>query len=540
VPRAEGPAPALGQANSVFIDPDFGTRILRVSDQNSFSGDPNVDAIQGGGWQTPFSADSHKFFLNSGDGKTLFYRFDPATFTATIIMDPDHPFQPLQLNGVSVDGFSYQNPDLVYGISTGLANHNIVQYDFSQNTLAVLANIDSFLPDQDQNWSGYAATVYNDYYDVNFATGASHYVVVYNKPTNQAALIDLANSAFKNFNSSTFISMKGTLPDVNLLHGIQIDKSGRYVAISYSDSTDSNIYVDLQTGTFSNDPYCHRVTGFANVAANCGNQNGNDSSGFYVANLNDPAQHRFLAQNPNGPPRWNTDAHPSWNNARPNMALPFVTDMRVASPSIFPVRSWDDELIAVATDGSNKVWRFAHMHAVQTGYYYTTPFAHVSPDGQYALIDSNWGGTLGTASEDQGTYNGSPTDQKRVDVFLIELNQKYAVPAVDDVPPTVPVFQAGIDGSQNISGTIDLTATASDNVGLAAMRYAVDGRWQPEITTAPFQFLLDTTQLPNGYHWAQAYAHDAQNNVSVSNIIGFMVKNGGNLSAPSATLPTAP
>ena len=118
------------------------------------------------------------------------------------------------------------------------------------------------------------------------------------------------------------------------------------------------------------------------------------------------------------------------------MALPFITDMRVASPSIFPVRSWDDELIAVATDGSNKVWRFAHMHAGQTGYYWTVPFAHVSPDGQYALINSNWGGTLGTASDVQGTYNGSPADQKRVDVFLIELNQKYQVSAVDDVPPS--------------------------------------------------------------------------------------------------------
>ena len=540
VPRAEGPAPVLGPANSVYIDPDFGTRILRVSDQNSIPDDPNVDLIQGGGWQTPFSADSTKFFINSGRGKTLFYRFDPVNFTTSLIMDPDNPSQPLQWNGVFVNGFSYQNANIVYGMSTGLTGHNIVQYDFSNNTSTVISNIDGFLPAQDQNWSGYSASVYNDYYDVNFAATTQHYVVVYNKPNNQAALIDLVNSTFKGFNSSTFVSMSGTLPAASLLHGIQIDKSGRYVAISYSDSTDSNIYVDVQTGTFTNDPYCHRVTGFSNAVANCGNQNGNDSSGFYIANLNDPAQHRFLAQNPTGPPRWNTDAHPSWNNARPNTALPFITDMRVASPSIFPVRSWDDELIAVATDGSNKVWRFAHMHAGQTGYYFTVPFAHVSPDGQYALINSNWGGTLGTASEAQGTYNGNVADQKRVDVFLIELNQKYQVPAVDDVPPSVPVFPVGLDGSQNISGTIDLTATASDNVGVAAMRYAVDGEWQPEVTTSPFTFLLDTAQLPNGYHLVEAYARDAQNNVSVSNIISFMVKNSGSPSLPSATVPTAP
>jgi hypothetical protein len=540
VPRAEGPAPVLGPANSVYIDPDFGTRILRVSDQNSIPGDPNVDVIQGGGWETPFSSDSSKFFVNSGDGKTFFYHFDSVNFTASLIMDPDNPSQPLPWNGVFVSGFSYQNANIVYGMSAGLTGHNIVQYDFSNNTAKVMANIDSFLPAQDQNWSGYSASVYNDYYDVNFAAGADHYVVVFNKPNNQAALIDLVNSTFKGFNSSTFVSMSGTLPAASLLHGIQIDKSGRYVSISYSDSTDSNIYVDLQTGTFINDPYCHRVTGFSNVVANCGNQNGNDSSGFYIANLNDPTQHTFLAQNPTGPPRWNTDAHPSWNNARPNMALPFITDMRVASPSIFPVRSWDDELIAVATDGSNKAWRFAHMHAVQTGYYFTVPFAHVSPDGQYALINSNWGGTLGTASEIQGTYNGSPADQKRVDVFLIELNQKYQVPAVDDVPPSVPVFPVGLDNSQNISGTISLTATASDNVGVAAIRYAVDGNWQPEVTTSPFTFLLDTAHLPNGYHWVEAYARDAQNNVSVSKIIGFIVNNTGGLSIPTAAAPAAP
>ena len=515
----------LGPANSVYIDPDFGTRILRVSDQNSIPGDPNVDVIQGGGWETPFNADSSKFEIGSADGKTYFYQFDPINFTTAMIMDPNNPSQPLQLNGVFVGGFSYQDPNILYAMSTGLNNHNLIQYDFSQNTFRVIANIDSFLPAQDQNWSGYSASVYNDYYDVNFAVGAGKYVVVYNKANNQAALINLADSTFQGLNSSTFVPMNGTLPAASLVHGIQIDKSGRYVAISYSDSTDSNIYVDLQTGTWTNDPYCHRVTGFANVVANCGNQLNNDSSGFGISNLSNPTLHTFLAQDPNGPNRWDSDAHPSWNNARPNMALPFVADMRLAAPSIFPMRSWDDELIAVATDGSNQVWRFAHMHAVQTGYYFTVPFAHVSPDGRYALINSNWGETLGTASDVQETYNGAPIDQMRVDVFLIELNQKYQVPQVDSIPPTIPVFPPGIDGNQNISGIINLTALASDNVGIAAMRYAVDGSWQPEVTTAPFTFLLDTTQLSTGYHWIEAYARDAQNNVTLSNIIGFNANN---------------
>jgi hypothetical protein len=526
VPRAEGPAPQLGPANSVYIDPDFGTRILRVSDQNSIPGKPNIDVVGAGGWQSSFSADSSKFFIQSADGWTYFYQFDPVNFTAAMIMDPNNPSQPLLLNGIVVCGFSYQKPNIVYGMTAGLTNHGLVQYDFSTNTSTVIANIDSLMPAEDQNWSGYSASVYNDYYDVNFVMGANEYVVVYNKPNNQVALINLATSTFKAFNSSTFVPLTaGTLPPFELLHGIQIDKSGSYVALSYADATDSNIYVNIQAGSWTNDPYCHRVTGFGNVVANCGNQYNNDSSGFYIAALSNPAQPTFLAQVPNGPNRWNTDAHPSWNNARPNMSLPFIADMRVTSPSMFPMRSWDDELIGVATDGSKMVWRFAHMHAVQTGYYYTIPFARVSPDGQYALINSNWGGTLGTASDKQVTYNGAATDQQRVDMFLVELSQKYPVPVVDSIPPTVPVFPPGIDGNQNVSRNIDLTATSSDNVGVVAMRYAVDGTWQPEVTTAPFTFTLDTTTLTSGYHNVEAYARDAQNNVSISPLIGFIVNN---------------
>jgi hypothetical protein len=317
--------------------------------------------------------------------------------------------------------------------------------------------------------------------------------------------------------------MNGILPPASLLHGIQIDKSGRYVTISYSDAIDSNIYVDLQTGVWINDPFCHRVTGFGNVVANCGNQAGNDADGFYIANLSNPGQHTFLAQNPNGPTRWNTDAHPSWNNARPSLAVPFLADMRMTGSSIFPTRSWDDELIAVATDGSNKVWRFAHMHAVQTGFYYTVPFAHVSPDGRYALISSNWGETLGYATDFQGSYNGTPTDQKRVDVFLVDLDQKYPAAAVDSTPPSTPVF-LGVPNGATVSGIINLTVASSDNAGVAAMRYAVDGAWQGEITGAPFTFFLDTSTLTTGYHTARAYARDAQNNVTLSNVLGFVVK----------------
>jgi hypothetical protein len=97
VPRAEGPAPVLGPANSVFIDPDFGTRILRITDEHSVPGSPGINMEELASWQSLLSADSSKLFLDAGDGRSFFFKFDLAAFQASMIMDPNNPSQPLPL-----------------------------------------------------------------------------------------------------------------------------------------------------------------------------------------------------------------------------------------------------------------------------------------------------------------------------------------------------------------------------------------------------------------------------------------------------------
>jgi hypothetical protein len=86
------------------------------------------------------------------------------------------------------------------------------------------------------------------------------------------------------------------------------------------------------------------------------------------------------------------------------------------------------------------------MHDYTTSNYYSVPFAHVSQDGKYAAFTSNWGGTLGVDPQNMG-------DGKRIDLFLVELNQTHSVPAVDSIPPTLPVLPFGIDGSQGLPGS---------------------------------------------------------------------------------------
>jgi hypothetical protein len=71
-----------------------------------------------------------------------------------------------------------------------------------------------------------------------------------------------------------------------------------------------------------------------------------------------------------------------------------------------PWRAWDDEILAVRTDGEVvTVWRFAHHRSRYTKFW-DSPRGNVSQDGRWFLFTSNWEGTLGT---------------DRVDAFIVEL-----------------------------------------------------------------------------------------------------------------------
>ena len=99
-----------------------------------------------------------------------------------------------------------------------------------------------------------------------------------------------------------------------------------------------------------------------------------------------------------------------------------------------------------------------------------------------------------------------------------------AAPA-DTTAPTVSV--TGPAAGSTVSGTINLTAQAADNVGVAGVRFLVDGNpVESEDTAAPFQVSLDTTTLTNGSYTVTAVARDAAGNTTTSAAVTFTVANG--------------
>jgi hypothetical protein len=92
--------------------------------------------------------------------------------------------------------------------------------------------------------------------------------------------------------------------------------------------------------------------------------------------------------------------------------------------------------------------------------------------------------------------------------------------ASDTAAPTVSASEAGA------SGTITLSATASDNVGVSKVEFYVDGALKGSDTTAPYSMTLNSTTLANGSHALTAKAYDAAGNVGTSAAANFTVSNG--------------
>jgi hypothetical protein len=89
----------------------------------------------------------------------------------------------------------------------------------------------------------------------------------------------------------------------------------------------------------------------------------------------------------------------------------------------------------------------------------------------------------------------------------------------DTTPPSVSASESGT------SGTITLSSSASDNVGVTKVEFYVDGLLKGTDTTAPYSLALNSTTLSNGSHSLVAKAYDAANNIGTSNTFNFSINN---------------
>jgi hypothetical protein len=121
---------ALPPVNTVFNDPDFGSPMVRATDETS-------DFKVPGGWlrsaavgeANEWSIDGSKFYVVAQGGWELAFGFNPSTMAVSSLPSAK-PGQGLLLPLSSGSEFSFVDPDLIYG-TTALTPLTITGYRFS-------------------------------------------------------------------------------------------------------------------------------------------------------------------------------------------------------------------------------------------------------------------------------------------------------------------------------------------------------------------------------------------------------------------------
>jgi hypothetical protein len=144
------------------------------------------------------------------------------------------------------------------------------------------------------------------------------------------------------------------------------------------------------------------------------------------------------------------------------------------------------------------------------------PFAATTslPGGRGELMTEQVGSNIYVIGGGTGQSGGNP----QANVYLAS-----ALPA-DTTAPTVSITAPAAGAS--VSGSVNLTATAADNVGVAGVRFAVDGTpVASEDTSAPFAVSWDSNGVANGAHTITAIARDTSGNTTTSAGVNVTVSN---------------
>ena len=190
-------------------------------------------------------------------------------------------------------------------------------------------------------------------------------------------------------------------------------------------------------------------------------------------------------------------------------------DLGQCSPSVTPghvyqLSSWYTSSVAVpfvvyyrTASGGWVYWKTSPAQPASSGWRqagWTTPAV---PAGATAV-------SFGLALTGVGTVT---TD----DYALIDIQPDSTSPTVSLTAPT---------SGSTVSGPVTLSATATDNVAVTRVDFAVDGTVIGSSTAAPYQVTWNSAAAGNGSHAVSATAYDAAGNASTPSSVTVTSSNG--------------
>jgi Putative Ig domain len=428
------PLPNVGNlsgANTIITDPDFGNRIVRITDANSnpltgFQNRTYTTEASGSADENPWNIDSTLLVVQDSGTNSFPYTFNPSTLQAARMYVPSFP----TTNGLMIPyagDWSRVNANFLYTYG----GTTISKYDFTDRTnppapqtFYDYTSSPSCLPAGfTETWKtkgGISAddTTFGMAYSNTGGQGTGIYAVVYKVGSGCSMLNTQTGQVTSDWGAKGSIN----IGDRWTIHNVKLSKDGNWLVISSQACTSPSCL---------GQPYFWQIGTTNVIACGAGWCGGHWTEGYthWVNNNNTPYSNqmmRLFAESdsftalthsfPTGLAAF--DQHQSWNNVDPADSLPFASTTWIQlTPFTGP---WYNEIIAVAADGSGTTWRFAHSFITARSQNFSTEYGigSVSQDGRFFVFSSDWMGQLGSESGPSTCTIGTDC---RGDVFVVEM-----------------------------------------------------------------------------------------------------------------------
>jgi hypothetical protein len=387
---AEPAPPALPEAGGSFVDPVFGTTLLRVTDERDGKSSETPYSY----WPS-FNKDSTRLYVKTNDQSILF-GFDPDNFGVTTK-------RKLFQRALPEGGYPWADDVIWSGTDNNTvychSGLRIYSYNVVMNNYEMVHDFAGQVPG-DTIWQ-MSRSLDDDTFGFHLKNSRGNYQVV-------------GYAAWKRSTNALYMVND---PQVN---EVQVDKTGRYLVVTMelpdppptppASGVEVRV-VDLQTKQITD--LKDGGPDFAPGHHDCGRgvvigaDNWNNT--FTFRQLASPHKYAVVVGFGND---WSQGSHVSLLANDESWALvSTIVANKLPNMGLFK-----NELLLVATDGSGRVRRIAHHHSVMRDYA-DMPRANLSRDGRFAAFTSNW---------------GSPS---RRDVFVVQIPPPTGHERYETTPP---------------------------------------------------------------------------------------------------------
>ncbi len=405
--------------NVPFVDPDFGSQLVRVTDETSQYLHPGgYLRTEASGTANMWNSNGSKFYVIGEGGTTLAYSFDPLTMNIGSL--PGAPAGrglavPLRAGG----SFSFTDPDLMYG--TNHANDlEITSYRFSTGTLTPVidttkCSVQPRLVPGPQVRSDDDVTPSLDDNRVSISEGGpafdeDMFVIVYDKVLG----CRWYNTQTGKIGGRWGPSGSASTSDSFLIAHAALSRSGNFVRINASGGwyvwdvatlkvTHCLVNSEMRCGGYT-------AMGYNDIVQSRGYMNFMDTVKRPFSDVTRVIPLVWPLEPEHSFPQ---DKHFTWNNVDVNDSVPVCASTYDSIDKDDITIPYEGEIFCIETDGAaSTIWRFAHNRAHWYAKYFNTqPLGSISRDGRFFMFTSSWDEQVGTEA------NGTP----RSDVWIVRL-----------------------------------------------------------------------------------------------------------------------